>query len=37
MKFLDKIRILVGKEIKIKHSDRWRYLEDGITKIKVND
>jgi len=37
MKFLDKCRIMLGKQPKIKKEKRWRYLQDGITKIEVED
>lgn len=39
MKFLDKWRSLLGKKIvpKIKKGQRWRYLEDGITRVPVEE
>ena len=37
MKFLDKWRIMFGKQPKIKKDQRWRYLEDGITKVPVDE
>ena len=36
MKILDRFRVLVGKEPKIKKGKRFRYLDDGITKYEVD-
>ena len=35
MKISDRLRILIGKQPKIKKSQRWRYMKDGITKYEV--
>jgi len=37
LKLSDKFRVLFGKQPKIKKEKRWRYLEDGITKVPVED
>ena len=37
MKILDRFRVLVGKQPKIKPSKRFRYLDDGVTKYEVTD
>ncbi len=37
MKFLDKWRVMFGKKPKIKKEKRWRYLDDGITKVEVEE
>jgi len=37
MKILDRFRVLAGKQPKIKPGKRFRYLEDGITKVPVED
>ena len=36
MKILDRFRVLVGKEPKIKSGKRFRYLDDGVTKYEVD-
>ena len=37
MKILDRFRVLVGKQPKIKKGKRFRYLNDGVTKYEVTD
>ena len=35
MKLSDKLRILVGKQPKIKKGKRSRFLDDGVTKYEI--